>query len=241
MNAVNAVLRRADLGLVRIPKVDRLSHAGFLSHLHALDLRPGTVFDVGAAQGDWTRACSSEFPDARYVLLEPLEEFASRLEELVAQLPHAAVFKAAGSATSGIAELHVHRDLVGSSLLREAEGGATDGIPREVETTTIDDIASRAQAEPPFWMKLDVQGAEIQVLRGATQTLVATDLVLMEVSLLPFFLGGPILDDIVAFMRGAGFVAYDILGPTYRPIDGALGQVDIAFVPVESGLRRDHR
>jgi methyltransferase, FkbM family len=241
VKVVNAVLEHAGLRLSRVPKIDRLTHPGFLAQLRALGLRPGTVFDVGAAYGEWSRACSAEFPDARFILVEPLEEFAAALEKVAAQLSRSSVIKLAGAASGGTAELHVHRDLVGSSLLREAEGGATDGAPRVVGTTTIDELAIQAEAEGPFWIKLDVQGAELDVLSGARRTLETTDMVLMEVSLLPFFFGGPVLHDVVAYMRDAGFVVYDILGPTYRPLDEALGQVDIAFVPVDSEVRSDHR
>jgi hypothetical protein len=64
--------------------------------------------------------------------------------------------------------------------------------------------------------------------------------VLLEVSLFQFFRGGPQLHDIVAAMKARGFVAYDICGQGYRPLDGALAQVDMVFVKEEGMLRRSH-
>jgi hypothetical protein len=53
--------------------------------------------------------------------------------------------------------------------------------------------------------------------------------------------GAPIFDEVVAYMKTIGFVAYDIIHGWYRPLDNALGQVDILFVKENSFLRSDHR
>jgi hypothetical protein len=62
----------------------------------------------------------------------------------------------------------------------------------------------------------------------------------MEVSLLPFFVDGPELSDVVLYARAKGFIPYDILGLHYRPLDGALAQADLCFVPEKGGLRSHH-
>ena len=45
---------------------------------------------------------------------------------------------------------------------------------------------------------------------------------------------------VVAYMKNLGFVAYDVFSESFRPIDGALGQIDIAFAKENGFLRRDH-
>ena len=66
-----------------------------------------------------------------------------------------------------------------------------------------------------------------------------SELVVLEVSFFPFFLDGPECAEIIAHMKARGFVPYDIVARQYRPLDGALSQVDIAFVR-ENGLFRRH-
>jgi len=51
-------------------------------------------------------------------------------------------------------------------------------------------------------------------------------------------IGGPELFDVVCRMKDLGFVAYDLFGLHYRPLDNALCQVDIIFVPQHSALRK---
>jgi hypothetical protein len=65
--------------------------------------------------------------------------------------------------------------------------------------------------------------------------------VLAEVNLIDIHIGAPMLDEVVDFMRDNGFVAYDICGLARRPLDQALWQADIIFVPRESFLRTDKR
>src|SRR2546422_465251 len=88
-----------------------------------------------------------------------------------------------------------------------------------------------------FFLKLDVQGYELEVLRGAERTLTATDVVLMEVSLLQYNAGAPLFAEVTAFMKAIGFVVYDICGQLRRAADEALFQADLLFVREDSTLR----
>lgn len=59
-------------------------------------------------------------------------------------------------------------------------------------------------------------------------------------SLFQFFTGAPLLCDVLVHMKSNGFVPYDLLGLQYRPIDGALSQVDVVFVKEHGLFRRIH-
>jgi methyltransferase FkbM-like protein len=126
--------------------------------------------------------------------------------------------------------INVHPDLVGSSLLYEADGAGVDGISREVPLKAIDDLCTEVKFGGPYLLKVDVQGAELLVLDGARRTLQDTELVILEVSLLHLYRDGPQLHDVVGYMRERGFLVYDIVGGHNRPLDGALAQVDLVFV-----------
>jgi FkbM family methyltransferase len=213
---------------------------GPLERLRGAGVVPATVIDAGAALGDWSIACAGIWPAARYLLVEPLAEFHPQLAAVAGRLQHAEVVHAAVSSVTGEQEINVHRDLVGSSLLREREGPHVDGTPRRVQTTTIDALVTGRTLEPPFLLKLDVQGAERDVLLGARDTLAAAAAVQVEVSFFSFFEGGAPFAEIVELLGESGLVVYDITGLSHRPLDGALGQADIVFVPEASPVRRDH-
>lgn len=91
------------------------------------------------------------------------------------------------------------------------------------------------------FIKIDVQGYELEVLKGSEQTLALAELVLIELSFIEVNAGAPLLDEALTFMRRAGFVAYDVLEIHRRPLDGAMNQIDILFAREKSSLRIDKR
>ena len=240
MHAKHAVVRLfnalgLDIRRLRPSAPSRTSLAGGLAQIARLGFKPHTVIDVGVANA--TPDLYGVFPEASLLLIEPLVEFEPFLKKICSTYNAQYVLAAAGEAP-GSAVLHVHPDKVGSSLLHEVEGPSVDGVPRSVRVVAIDQLCVEKNLKAPYLLKADVQGAELQVLSGATRTLQETEVVILEVSLLAAMIGGPELFDVVCRMKDLGFVAYDLFGLHYRPLDDALCQVDIIFVPQHSALRK---
>jgi FkbM family methyltransferase len=212
-----------------------------LARIERLGRRPATVIDVGAAYGDWAAECAAVFPSARYLLIEPLDEFAPFLSARADELGDARFLQLAAAGHDGEATLHVHPDLVGSSLLDEHDDSIEELDQRVVRAATLDSVVRETSCAGPFLVKLDTQGAELEVLAGAGGVLDDAVAVVSEVSFMPFFVGGHEVGDVVGAMQERGFVLYDVVEPLYRPLDGALAQADAVFVPDDSPLRSDRR
>jgi len=216
----------------------RSSLRGALRQIVKLGFQPRTVIDVGVAFD--TRELYEEFPEAAILLIEPLAEFEPFLKKICSQYKAQYVLAAAGE-SSGTVSLNVHADQLDcSSLFREAEGAQVDGQPREVPMVTIDEVCAQRALIGPYLLKVDVQGAELKVLAGAAKTLEQCEIVILEVTLFGTMIGGPQLADVVGFMQKRGFVVYDLWGMLYRPLDGALAQIDMGFVRKDSKLRETH-
>jgi len=56
----------------------------------------------------------------------------------------------------------------------------------KVPAVTVDSLSQRFGLQPPFLLKLDIQGAELAVLKGARETLKDTDVVICEIDLAEF-------------------------------------------------------
>jgi hypothetical protein len=108
-----------------------------------------------------------------------------------------------------------------------------------LKQTTLDSVTAATSAVE--FIKMDVQGYELEVLQGGARTLAGAQAVLIELSLIEINEGAPLLHDALSFMKAAGFVTYDILELHRRPLDGAMNQIDVLFVREDSPLRADKR
>jgi FkbM family methyltransferase len=225
------------LGYDLVPRAGRSALSGVLANAKRCGLAPELVIDVGAGRGDFARLAASVFPKAEFLLVEPLREFDADLSRACADLPKARRISAVAAAQAGEVRLNVHPDLFGSSLLLEDEGTDVNGSPRAVPAVTLDSLASGAG---PVLLKIDVQGAELEALKGGVETLKRAELVVLETSFFRFFGQGPLFSEVVAFMEGQGFALYDLFGLAHRPLDGALAQADAVFAKAGGPLRRHH-
>ena len=239
---LNAVLRPLGVELRRREAEDRArraTYAGGLEHLKRAGFQPRTVIDVGVADG--TPALYRAFPDARHVLIEPVEECRPHLDAIKRKFRHVEYVIAAAAREPGRLVINIHQDVARSSAYWESDYTAASVTRRAVTAVTLDQLRRERAIEGPILLKIDVQGAELDVLAGAQDTLADTECVVLETSLFEFFRGAPLIDQIVAYMSERGFAVYDVLALQYRPFDGALMMVDLAFVKTNSFLRRLHR
>jgi hypothetical protein len=219
------------LGVPEIPtSLERLSKLGF---------KPSQVFDVGAYKGDFTNLCLKYFPDANVACFEVLEHRVEQLNLL----------------TSLSSKVQVFPTLLGSEIreqvnFNQAETASSvliEKIPQNFPVkcypmTTIDKLVEdNFQGKSPDFLKLDVQGYELEVLKGAEKTLQGIQVVLAEVNLIDVHQNVALLAEIVDWLNLRDFVAYDICELHRRPLDQALWQADFIFVKRNSFLRADKR
>lgn len=235
---VKKVLRSLGYEIVKAYRTPaRHTIAEAMRHLARLGYSPSTVIDVGAASG--TPELLEVFPESQYLWIEPLKEFEGSLKGLATRYRGEYIISACGR-ERGETGFHVHPYLEGSSIFSEAEGAAADGQLRQVPMCRLDELIESHQFQDEVLLKVDVQGAELEVLEGAGVFLSRFEVVLLEVSLFRFMVTNPDLCDVITYMKSKGFVAYDIVGGKTRPLDGALAQIDIVFVKENGRFRQSH-
>jgi FkbM family methyltransferase len=226
VTGIAGFLKRAGYGFV--------DHDGFLKHLQSNGLVPNTMIDVGAFIGGWSRGARPIFPNARYLMIEGNEDNRERLAMSVSEIGNAEfVIALLGPEEKDEVTFHVHSK--GSSVLPELTSFGME--PRTVPMKRLDDLVATRTLEEPILLKLDAQGFELEILRGAPNTLARAEVVVLEASLIPYNEGAPLIAEVIAFMGSAGFVAYDIFGGHRRESDNALYQTDVAFTRPGSTLR----
>jgi FkbM family methyltransferase len=208
-----------------------------LRNLFRAGFTPRSIVDIGAGSGSWTEAAEGIFRDASFLMIEARPEQRALLETVCAKDPGRFSFASILLGAEARPEVEFAQMSTGSSVFEERSD-----VPRQhlrLPMTTLDAILTERALPPPDFLKLDVQGYELEILKGGPSALASAEVVLMEVSLLPINQGGPLLHDSVDFMKSHGFVAFDICSFIRRPQDQLLWQTDMIFVREGSRLRSD--
>lgn len=210
----------------------------FLKGVLKRGLKVNHVLDVGAHTGDWSSFVAQLIPEASFYLIEPQEELKPEIDRFL-QNHKGKLF--IGGAGSEVGELSftVFDDKAGSSFLPTGDAVGTKK-QKKVPVFSIDSLVEKKEIAVPDLCKIDVQGYELEVLKGAKSILGKTDVFIIETNLFKFFPNQPLAHEIIAFMSENGYLIYDFAGFLNRPLDGALGQVDVCFVKQDSILYQNN-
>lgn len=202
-------------------------------------LRVNTILDIGANKAEWSELAATIYPNAQFYLIEPQIELKPQLDSFFKSHEGDWILGGAG-ATSGELTLTVWDDFAGSSFLVPENNNNGDKEQRTVPIFTVSELLKDGKIAIPDICKLDVQGFELEVLKGAEAIMGKTEVFILEVGLFKFLPNQPVIEEVIAFMKDKGYVIYDFPGFSNRPIDGALGQIDICFVKEDGHLRQSH-
>jgi len=232
------LLRRYDYELKPAGSPPR-GFAASLAHARAAGLAPKTVFDVGVGRG--TPWLYEAFPQSKHVLFEPLATFEGDLTRLASELG-ADVHRVALSNRTGTATFRQHVDFPTSSSLYDIDprfDAYTRRVQRahrfEEQTVQLETLDQLNRYEPPYVLKIDVEGAEREVIEGATRTLRSTELLIAEISVMRRMKSEPGFAAMIALLDTVGFELFDI-PELSQSADGTLRYLDAVFVPKGSRL-----
>jgi FkbM family methyltransferase len=216
--------------LLRHGVAPSIEHEGLLA-----GRRFHTVIDVGANVGQFAILAADLLGAERITCVEPLPSAISRLRQVIPQLAPCRVDVIAGAlgSQSGRRTLHVTAAADSSSLLPVADMAVPPRALRmtathEVDVLVGDDVLS-GPFERPMLVKLDVQGAELDVLTGMTKVLAVADAVLVEVSFAHLYDGQADPSAVVSYLLGAGFSLSGVARVPGTRSDWVLDQADLLF------------
>jgi FkbM family methyltransferase len=175
------------------------------------------IIDGGANVGQFARAVTWAFPEAAVHCFEPQPEIAERLRTNLRDNPRLSVHECALGNTDGTTQFHRNYLSQTSSIfpLGIAHDGPYSERLKHVSTIQVPirrlDNALRDVAwQRPALLKLDLQGFELEALRGAEELLERIDYILVESAFKEVYQGEPLFNDIHAFLSSKGF---DLIRP----------------------------
>ena len=170
------------------------------------------VLDVGANVGGYAAQLRRLGYHARIVSFEPLDDAFAALERVAADDPRWECRRQALGSSDGTAEINVAANAVSSSLL-EINDLAVRSAPlakyvgtQRVKVARLDPIwRELVRVDDRVWLKLDVQGFELEVLKGAEASLPSIACVQAELSFVPLYDGSPSFLELVEHLNARGF------------------------------------
>jgi FkbM family methyltransferase len=203
-----------------------------LGLLKRLEFRPRTIFDIGASNGWWSALIAQVFSDAHYHLFEPLidhiPEYRAAITTQLRKFPNFTLHKVALGGHSGETTMSVFPNPLASTTLPIK--GLPDVRQIPVPTRALDQLAREMKVPAPDIMKIDVQGAELDILMGARQMLPEVSVILAECWLWRGYdHHTPTLMELAHWVSGFGFCLWDF-GDPYRDPDGVLTTIDCFFL-----------
>ncbi len=192
------------------------------------------VLDVGANTGEWAATVAKCLPSAQVHCFEPQPACQQALRSLSKHNPRIHVHTMALGAQSGQLAMNANRFSPSSSLLRMTQRHV-DLWPATAGTDEIEVLVRRLDDETSslgtgIFLKIDVQGYELQVLQGAIGTLTRTTLIVAEVLFESLYENQTGVADLIAYLDIHGFRLAEVLHQHRPNGDEFIAYADLAFV-----------
>ena len=224
--------------------IDNLNRINFsqyeiiFRHLNSRQIK--TITDVGANVGQFgidMRSCGF---NGKIYSFEPVTEFYNNLQKLCARDGHWSAYKMGLGSEVGFSNINVSKNAgLSSSILQMSishESQFPDSITNyteRIEISTLDvQLDKLGISSSDCLLKIDVQGYEYEVLMGALSNLPKIPLVLVEISVLPLYIGEKNINTLLEVLSQVNHYVIDI----YRGIETREG--DLLQVDVLTALRK---
>lgn len=241
------LIERLALGISRKRRLDRLKNTPgatlSLGHIDSLELlelikqdnelkADPIIFDIGSNIGTWTMLAKSIFPLAEVHAFEPLNEHVLAFNNNCKALGsiHLHQFCAGNQNSAGAINVSSYSDsssLLTATPLEFEHFNIKKEKEEQVEIKKLSDLIDDQLLPVPDIIKLDIQGFELEAIKGMGTWLNSTKYIICEVSFKKYYYDQPLFFDIVAYLSGFNFQVTAFGHNT--PIGAELNQIDVLF------------
>jgi FkbM family methyltransferase len=196
-----------------------------------------TVLDVGANIGQYAEQVLKHGFQGRLFSFEPLAEAYQALQAASRRHRGWQVFNLGMGSQAGEILINVSENSMSSSILKVREPSlAADPTSRtinqqKIRLSTVDDfMAGHPEIEDEILLKLDVQGYEIEALKGALKNLNRIRLIQAELSFAPLYDNAPRYEEVVDYLKARKFELFSVMPGFRDEQSGQMLQADGLFV-----------
>ena len=197
-------------------------------------INPEYILDIGCGHGEWFLKCYNFFPNSKYLLFDGNKHNENNLSFLKKKY-HNISYKIC-LLSDKIKELKFFNMGYGSSVYEEKTNFSREtelitSSTLEIELTKLNFHSSNNI------IKLDVQGSEIDILKGLGKKISFFKIIILETSVKEYNKGSPLFIDVINYMNKLNYIFYDIYDLKRLGNYGSfLVQFDAIFVKKNSSL-----
>jgi FkbM family methyltransferase len=235
---------RSAIDMIELPLLFRIKFMGMSIHfakacLEVKDIlgkNPGAVLDIGAYGGMYSAAASYIFPEAKIYSFEPIKESYDNIVKWQKKFPNIIPINSAVSEKEGIIDFFGNDFPQASSYKKMLEKNkeefpfSKNEKAGKANSVRLDKFLENKEIKTPVFMKIDVQGAELDVLKSAGEYLKKIDAIMLEISIADLYEDTPTFDDIYQYLIKNGFKFVDVPEKSLSEKDGKILQLDALFV-----------
>tara|TARA_A100001388_G_C28757626_1_gene495871 strand:+ start:1312 stop:2010 length:699 start_codon:yes stop_codon:yes gene_type:complete len=182
----------------------RINMRQSLLHLKENGYTPKLIVDVGVADG--TPEIYEIFPESKFLLVEPLDYFQKSINKIIKTYDATHIKVAAGS-SSGIKKFMISENKHSNSSFYS---GKLDRKEVSVKVDTLDNIVDGYSIDDLSILKIDVEGAELDVLKGGNESIKRFDFIILELTFTGFLNNASKPAEIINHMSKNNFEMIDI-------------------------------
>jgi len=198
-------------------------------------LRCKTVVDIGANRGQFALVAHRYFPEASIFSFEPLPGAAQIFRRVLGNESLVILQQLAIGPKPLNCEMHVSNRDDSSSLLpigalqAQIFPGTAECRQQLVRVEPLDSILSATDIRPCALLKIDVEGYEIEVLKGCGELLDLFAYVYLEASFIELNQGQPLADEVIEYLKCRGFRLRGVFNMSYDKCGNGV-QADFMFI-----------
>ena len=184
------------------------------------DFKVDNIIDIGVARG--TDFLLQEFPKAKFFFIEPNPLFFNFIEDTLLKKYNSKLFKIAAGNESGLKKLWSSDGF--SSFYERQDYKFKEKI--EVNISKLDEILKNESLNGKNLLKIDTEGFELEVLKGATKTLESISYLVLELRIENINTYNP--SEIISFLYNKNFIFYKIIKISYTK--NGISYMDVIFI-----------
>ena len=209
-------------------------HVNYLKKLKNDGFEPKVIYDIGACVTHWSKEAKKIWDKSEFVLFDAMDDFKFLYEEfgskhflgVLSSVDNSNVYFYENKENPG-----------GNSVYKEntqfspnADVLFSEDAKVKKITYTLDTVVKQNNFPLPDLIKLDVQGSELDILKGAKETLKNCNHIIIEIQHVDYNIGAPKKDAVFEYLKSIGFE--NVSGMFSSPMPGGYIDGDYHFVRI---------